>query len=266
MIQRFCYDMNRKEIEKEHYNKQAREVDLLSMHMNPAIRTPYIFWEEWIKGRCQGKTLLDYGCGSGFHSIFPAKNGAFVIGVDISEEALNIARERAVRDGVEKFTSFRVGDCEKLEFKQDSFDFIFSSGTLSCLNLERAYSELVRVVKREGYVVIIDTLGYNPALNLSRKIKYRMGLRTKHTLEHVLKIEDIKKACAYFYEMELHFFDLVTLCIAPFIHKGDTPFAKISIRIARTIDKFLLSIPFLQKYAFKVVCILSKPKKMSPVH
>ncbi len=46
------------------------------------------------------RSVLDFGCGTGWTSLFLAKAGYDVTGVDISEDAVNLARERAIEEGV----------------------------------------------------------------------------------------------------------------------------------------------------------------------
>jgi ribosomal protein L11 methyltransferase len=58
---------------------------------------------EWLIGQhLAGKTVLDYGCGSGILAIAALKHGAAAaIGVDVDPQALVIARENAARNRVE---------------------------------------------------------------------------------------------------------------------------------------------------------------------
>ena len=57
---------------------------------------------EWLDGLdLRGKTLLDYGCGSGVLAIAALKLGAaHVIGVDLDPQALEASRDNAERNGV----------------------------------------------------------------------------------------------------------------------------------------------------------------------
>ncbi len=58
-----------------------------------------------------GETVIDVGCGSGVLSLVAARLGAGrVIGVDLSEEAIEVARRNAVRLEVDERVEFRVGD------------------------------------------------------------------------------------------------------------------------------------------------------------
>ena len=105
----------RKQKEIEYYNKKAEEwlrenrkqgVATDFEGFSPNLLSSFRFCYEYLKNKCQNKKLLDYGCGNGVHSIFPAKCGAEVIGIDLSEQSLKIAGERAKREGVEDKVRF----------------------------------------------------------------------------------------------------------------------------------------------------------------
>ena len=58
-----------------------------------------------------GDTVIDVGCGSGVLSFVAARLGAKrVIGTDLSEEAIQVARENAVRLGLQDQVEFRSGN------------------------------------------------------------------------------------------------------------------------------------------------------------
>ncbi|MGZ5291305.1 MAG: methyltransferase domain-containing protein [Actinomycetota bacterium] len=58
-----------------------------------------------------GDTVIDVGCGSGVLSFVSARLGAGrVIGVDLSADAIDVARRNAVRLGLADRVEFRVGD------------------------------------------------------------------------------------------------------------------------------------------------------------
>ena len=62
----------------------------------------------------KGKTVLDYGCGTGILSIVAAKEGAtLIIGVDIQPEAIENSMEHAKMNGVEDVCRFYLGDLDQ---------------------------------------------------------------------------------------------------------------------------------------------------------
>ena len=68
---------------------------------------------EWLEANpAPGKTVLDYGCGSGILAIAAARLGAGrVAGVDIDPQAVDAARANAERNGLSN-TEFHVGKAE----------------------------------------------------------------------------------------------------------------------------------------------------------
>jgi len=71
-------------------------------------------------------------------------------------------------------------------------------------------------------------------------------------------MEDLERAKNYFNKIETDFFHLTSWIVFPFL---SLPGAKFLLKLFKTKDKLLLKIPFLRKYAFKVVFIFSQPKK-----
>ncbi len=72
--------------------------------------------------------LLEVGCGIGVDSIQLAKCGFDVTAVDLTENALEVAREFAKRSGVT--IDFRLGNAEGLDFPDETFDAVYSFGVL----------------------------------------------------------------------------------------------------------------------------------------
>lgn len=72
----------------------------------------------------KGKNVLDIGCGFGWHCIYAAGQGAArVLGTDISEKMLVVAREKTEFKNVE----YKRMAMEDMEFPPDSFDIVLSS-------------------------------------------------------------------------------------------------------------------------------------------
>lgn len=76
-------------------------------------------------GKLTGQTL-DVGCGTGEHVLLAAEHGAEAMGVDISERAIERAREKAEARGLT--VTLKVGDVLHLEDLGRRFDAITDSG------------------------------------------------------------------------------------------------------------------------------------------
>jgi SAM-dependent methyltransferase len=86
-------------------------------------------WREWVADHyihefhLMPGRLLDAGCGDGFWSSLFADAGFETVGVDISEGAIAVAREKYPD------LAFRIGDVEQvLPFPEGSFDVILARG------------------------------------------------------------------------------------------------------------------------------------------
>jgi len=226
---------------------------------NPLVLSSFQFLYKLLGRNCQKKTFLDFGCGNGVHSVFPVKMGAEkVVGIDLSESSLKIARARAKKEGALDKIEFLVMDCEKMDFLDNHFDVIFDGGTFSSLDLRKAYPELFRVLKPKGILIGIETFGHNPFTNLKRKINKFIGKRTSWATEHIFQTKDLKEAEKYFNEIKVYYFHLISWLAFPFLN---LPGGKIFLKILEVVEKPFLKIPFLGKYAFKVVFVFKNPKK-----
>jgi ubiquinone/menaquinone biosynthesis C-methylase UbiE len=101
-------------------------------------------------GHVKGKRVLDAGCGYGYYSILLARSGARVTGIDISERMIELAKNNAREASVK--CQFFVCDVQNLSmFSKNTFDMVVSSVVVGDLDfLEKAFSEVYRVLKRNG--------------------------------------------------------------------------------------------------------------------
>ncbi len=101
----------------------------------------------------KGMKVLDVGCGTGNFSIKLAKMGCEVIGIDISEEMLKVAEEKAKKEGLN--IKFYNMDVYNMEYEADYFDGIVSVTAFEFLEEpEKAIEEMFRVLKPNGYLLI----------------------------------------------------------------------------------------------------------------
>ena len=98
--------------------------------------------------------VLDVGCGTGYTACEIAqKYSARVVGIDISEDMIAKAQERA-RQRHLKSVEFHVADVLELPFQDETFDTIIMESVLIVIPGEKhgALTEIVRVLKPGGIV------------------------------------------------------------------------------------------------------------------
>lgn len=104
--------------ERAHWNERYRERD-------PPDEPSDLL--EGIVDTLPDGRALDVATGGGRNAIFLAERGYEVTGIDISEEGLEIARERAAKRGISERTEFVQGDVESYEFSTNVYDLIVVS-------------------------------------------------------------------------------------------------------------------------------------------
>jgi ubiquinone/menaquinone biosynthesis C-methylase UbiE len=102
-----------------------------------------------------GKRVLEIGVGMGADLVRWARAGADVVGVDLTERAVSLTRERLAAEGLPG--EVRVADAESLPFADGSFDVVWSWGVLHHTpRADHAVVEAARVLRRGGrYAVMI---------------------------------------------------------------------------------------------------------------
>ena len=114
---------------------------------------PFLY-DKFDFNKFKGKKVLEIGCGSGAASCLFAKGGAKVTSADITQTAINITKNNARLQKVKLIVSRQ--DAEKLNFPDNSFDFIFSWGVLHhSQNTPKAFEEVARVLKKGGKGLIM---------------------------------------------------------------------------------------------------------------
>jgi demethylmenaquinone methyltransferase / 2-methoxy-6-polyprenyl-1,4-benzoquinol methylase len=104
------------------------------------------------------KIILDVATGTGDFAVETLKlNPEQVIGVDISEGMLEVGRKKMKARGYEHKIDLRLGDSENLPFEENKFDaVIVAFGVRNFENLEKGLSEMHRVLKPGGRMVVLE--------------------------------------------------------------------------------------------------------------
>ncbi|MFH1710942.1 MAG: class I SAM-dependent methyltransferase [Nanoarchaeota archaeon] len=96
-----------------------------------------------------GKDVLDLGCGSGDHSDYFVKQGLNVTCIDISEEMINLCKEKKL--------NARVMDIENLSFDDKVFDGVWAVTSLlhvPKLNLSAVIDKLHQILRDKGILYV----------------------------------------------------------------------------------------------------------------
>jgi SAM-dependent methyltransferase len=215
------------------------------------------FWEDFLRARCSGKRVLEYGCGQGKYTPRLVEFGGVVTGIDLSETGMLHAQAAAREAGVQ--IEFKAMDAEALDFPDQTFDVICGNAILHHLDLDRSFAEVARTLKANGQAIFMEPLGHNPLINLKRRMT--PTLRTPD--EHPLKMSDFKLARKYFGSVEVRAYHLLSLAAVPFRRLPSFP------RLVSMLDRldFALfrGLPFTMRYAWYAVAVLSEPRQAAAV-
>lgn len=249
----------RLEREREFHDRAFAEDVRASAKRFYAVTAGMLEWyESLLSAHAPGARVLEYGCGPGSRAFHLARNGADVLGIDISPVAIEQATERGRAEGLEQRLEFRVLDAESLDLPDDSFDVVCGSGILHHLNLTRAYGEIARVLKQDGIAVFTEPLGHNRAINAYRN--RTPALRTVD--EHPLLMSDLALARSFFAEVTTRFFTLSALLAIPL--RGRAGFERV-LAVLDAVDRLAFRVaPPLRRQAWMVGMTLSRPHAPEP--
>ncbi len=110
--------------------------------------------------RSRAQKIMDIATGTGDLAIAMAKrvDRTQILGVDLSEEMLRVARTKIEKIGLEERITLQKGDAENLDMVADeSVDAVtVAFGVRNFENLKGGLSELHRVLKRGGKLVVLE--------------------------------------------------------------------------------------------------------------
>lgn len=113
----------------------------------------------------EGETVLDLGSGAGFDAFLAAREvGASgkVLGVDMTDEMLDKARENAAKNGIDN-VEFRKGYLEDLPVADESVDVVISNCVINLVpDKATAYRQIARVLRSGGRMIISDVVLDSP--------------------------------------------------------------------------------------------------------
>ncbi len=220
----------------------------------PAETCFYLEYSYSLLGDIAGKTVLDYGCGTGCNSMILSKRGAKVIGVDISPDLLEIAEKRMAANGIEPgSTTFMVGSAHDLPIPSESIDIVFGIAILHHLDLEESSKEVFRVLKKGGRAIFQEPVRNSKFVKFIRSlIPYEQP--DISPFERPLTDRELKNYAKDFSAYKSRAFSLPFVNLLEVLRVSDTYFQK-AVKIDR---KFLNKIPAMSYYATVNVVEMTK--------
>ena len=103
--------------------------------------------------------ILDVATGTGDMSILAAKllNPEKIIGIDISEQMLELGRKKVEKERLGDKITLQTGDSETIKFAENTFDAVMAAfGVRNFQDLEKGLKEMLWVLKPGGQVLILE--------------------------------------------------------------------------------------------------------------
>ena len=102
----------------------------------------------------KGEKLLEIGVGVGTDALEYGKGGANVTGIDLTETAIEITKNRFKQKNLKGI--FKTDDAENLSFSDNMFDIVYCFGILHHTpNTKKSINEIRRVLKPGGKAIIM---------------------------------------------------------------------------------------------------------------
>ncbi|MDA9634669.1 ubiquinone/menaquinone biosynthesis methyltransferase, partial [bacterium] len=142
---------------KHMFNMIASKYDLLNHTLS--LGMDYVWRKKAIKKILNNpKEILDIATGTADFAISAAKHTeANITGIDISDQMINVGNKKIQQKKLNNRIKLSIEDSENLPFHDNSYDAITAGfGVRNFENLEKGLSEIYRVVKKDGYVVILE--------------------------------------------------------------------------------------------------------------
>lgn len=138
------------------------------------------------------KKVLDLGCGSGRHTVYLAKRGFEVYGIDIAPEGIKLAKDWLKKENLK--ANFKIGSIyQKLPYRDEFFDAIISTNVVhhaKINTIRKAIKEIERILKPKGLIFIIVRKALRVKGWRKNKIvihRYKIGRKIKETKYKVIE-------------------------------------------------------------------------------
>lgn len=162
------------------------------------------------------KDVCEVGCGYGVISCYFAERGARVLGFDVADTNIEIAKRAAQTNGVMQRARFQVMQAESMTVPANSFDLIYGNAVLHHLDIITSAREFLRVLKSGGVAIFREPLGENRMLEWARRSPLRSAA-SRHTVDECsLRYHDLESLRTVFPDVQLRESELLGVFRAVF--------------------------------------------------
>ena len=147
-----------KEYVRSLFDKIAYRYDLLNHLLSGGVD---FYWRRAAIQKLvehQPKNILDVATGTADFALATMRlNPEQVVGVDISEQMLEIGRKKITQKNLSTTIRLQSGEAEALKFDNNHFDAaIVAFGARNFEHLDKGLSEMNRVLKKGGTIVVLE--------------------------------------------------------------------------------------------------------------
>jgi ubiquinone/menaquinone biosynthesis C-methylase UbiE len=159
-------NLNSYRIEKDHIRENLNKYTRKAFELLPKYKNPYI---------------LDIGCGTGVPTIELATiSDGHIIGIDIDVTSLNLLRRKIKKMGLNNQVGVIKDSILTMDFPGESFDIIWSEGSIFVIGFENGIKKWRRFLKPNGFLVIHDE---------NKDKTNKLGLITKYGYSLIAQFE-----------------------------------------------------------------------------
>jgi SAM-dependent methyltransferase len=212
-----------------------------------AISYGFDLYRQRVSEAAKGHRVLEYGCGTGSLAFDLAGDANHVVGIDISDVAIQHAHEYAGQRGLTN-VDFRVENAEAMQLPGHQFDVVAGSGIVHHLDIPKAMQEVRRVLAPGGVAIFAEPLDHNPIVKWYRQ--RTPELRTPD--EHPLTIADLRAVARGFTSSRITFFGLIAPALGLVWRQARA--GNPVTRFVWWIDRLVCRIPFVKHFAW--YCVL----------
>jgi demethylmenaquinone methyltransferase/2-methoxy-6-polyprenyl-1,4-benzoquinol methylase len=158
IVKPYNTDRSKKEEVAEMFNNIAVKYDFLNHFLSLGIDHIWRYKAINELKLIKPKRILDLATGTGDFAIAALRlNPEQIIGMDISAGMLEVGKTKMRKKMYDNIIEMRLGDSENLPFEDNYFDALtVGFGVRNYENLEKGLSEMLRVVRPGGKLVILE--------------------------------------------------------------------------------------------------------------